>query len=616
MKCIQLIQGLCLVALLMVCAPFNVCSNEADIVVYGTTPGGIAAALAAGSEKHNVLLVEPASHIGGLVTNGLSHTDFRTFEAITGTFFKFSQRVEAHYRETYGENSPQVKQCFRGTHSEPKVNLAIFHEMISEHPSIQIQHEWVLESVETENQKIQKVVFEDGSDQHHEVQAKYYIDGTYEGDLMAMAGVPYRVGREARSEYGESLAPEKADNQVQGYNFRLIMTQDPDNQAPVLAPKGYNREDYVGVIPLLKDGTLLGVFGYSPSKYIYKDQIPKLPNQKVDINDVSHSPVRLSLPQINDEWPDGDAETRARIYHEHVLWNIGMLYFLQNDDAVPDKFEKEARRWGWCKDEFVDNGHLPPQLYVREARRMVGQKVFTENNTDYAPGDARSVLRPDAVAMGDYGLNCHGTGHEGSRFGGRHTGEFYKSVPPYQIPYGVIVPKQMENLLVPVAASSSHVGFCALRLEPIWTGLGQAAGHAASLAFEGDQAVQEVSPQQIRNRMHNEGAATLYVSDVPPTHPDFEMVQWWANAGGLHGLYPQPENKGQRGEHITGQYYEAWPGHEVELQKAMDQATYEKWKTLALDLGFQEDQLPTLSKSKSITRGEWLKSIWNIKNDS
>ena len=274
--------------------------------------------------------------------------------------------------------------------------------------------------------------------------ADYYIDATYEGDLVAAAKVPYRVGREGRDEYGESLAPEQPDAQVQAYNFRLTATQDPANRVMPKKPKDYAREDFAGVLPLFKSGKLKTVFGY-PKECLFKAQTPPLPNGKYDLNDVSGGLVRLSLPGENLEWPDGSgaaavrsapesavkaevpfsptglAQARQRVFDEHVRWDVGLLWFLQNDPEVPAKLRDEARSWGWCRDEYDDNAHLPPQLYVREARRMEGAYVFTEKDTDHAQDDARAVLRTDAIAMGDYGPNCHGTGHEGSRFGGKHT---------------------------------------------------------------------------------------------------------------------------------------------------------------------------------------------------
>ncbi|MCA9163320.1 MAG: FAD-dependent oxidoreductase, partial [Planctomycetales bacterium] len=217
-------------------------------------------------------------------------------------------------------------------------------------------------------------------------------------------------------------------------------------------------------------------------------------------------------------------------------------------------------------------------------------------------------LHVDAIAMADYGNNCHGTKHEGPRFGGRHTGEFYNPVPPYQIPYGVLTPrrKDMENLLVPVAASSSHVGFCALRLEPIWMSLGQAAGHAAAVAVDADIAVQAVSLPELQSRLHHDRSATIYVSDVAPSSPDFVAVQWWGTLGGLHGLHPMPKKPGQRGERLHGQYYEANPGHAVELDRALEPATAQRWRALARQFGLGLDRLP--DADGKTTRGDFIRA--------
>jgi hypothetical protein len=336
---------------------------------------------------------------------------------------------------------------------------------------------------------------------------------------------------------------------------------------------------------------------------IYKAQFPQLPNGKFDINDVSHSAARLSMPGANHGWPDGDAATRARIFAEHVRYNLGLLYFLQHDPAVPARYRDEALQYGLCRDEFTSNGHLPEQLYVREARRLVGQHVFIEGDMDQATGDQRCVLHADSIAMGEYGPNCHGTSHEGPLFGGKHTGEFYKVVMPYQIPYGVIVPLKTSNLLVPVAVSSSHVGFCALRLEPIWMSLGQAAGHAAVEAITHKTTVQQVDVVRLQRRLHIDGSATIYASDVLPGHPDFAAVQWWGLLGGLHGLEVRAEGeKPKRGKNIGGQYNETYPNHEVMLEKPMDAVTAVRWRKLAVDA-----RVPTDAVAQAVTRGEFIR---------
>lgn len=579
-----------------------------DVAIYGATPAGIAAALAAGQDGSRVLLIEPTAHIGGLVTSGLSHTDFRTFEGLTGAYLRFSRRVLAHYETTYGAESAPVRECFRGTQAEPRVNRLVFEQMLAERPSITVWRNAPLERVNVagggEQRRIVSAAFAEQERPAREVSARVFVDATYEGDLMAAAGVAYRVGREGRDEYGESLAPEKADGQLQGYNFRLIATRVAENRVAPQRPDGYRREDYEAVIPLLEDGRLKGVFGY-PNDFVFKAQIPSLPNGKYDINDVSHSAVRLSLPGENLGWPEGDAAARRRIFAVHLRWNVGLLWFLQNDPAVPPRFRDESLAWGWCKDEFPDNGHLPPQLYVREARRMVGRRIFTQADSAHAPGDARARLHRDSIAVGDYGNNCHGTAHEGPRIGGRHVGEFYNPVPPYQVPYATLLPRDVANLLAPVAASASHVGFCALRLEPIWMSLGEAAGIAAVLAVRSGSTVQQVPVSAIQDRLWTLGAATIYVSDVPPGHPDFAAVQWWGTAGGFHGLASTPNPPDLRGKNIIGQYFEAFPHHAADLESPLEGVTRGRWRNLAGELGIPAESLPSAG-----TRRSWIQAAF------
>ena len=414
------------------------------VLVYGGTPAGIAAAIAAADDGESVIVIEPTGHVGGLVTSGLSHADFHAREGLSGAYWQFARNVEAYYVAKYGRDSPQVRDCFGGAFAEPHVNLAVFQAMLAGRESVRVVTQTRLNGVERRGDTIQSARFTtpDGT---LVVTAAVFIDASYEGDLMAAANVPYRVGREARGEYGETLAPEKADAQLQAYNFRLTMTTEPGNRVTVRAPEGYRREDFAPVLEILKSGKIKSVFGY-PSGCIFKAQTPPLPNGKFDINDVSQSAVRLSLPGQNRGWPDGTPVERERIFAEHLRDQVGLLYFLQNDGAVPERFRTEARRWGWCRDEFEQTNHLPPQLYVREARRMVGQFVFTQKDSEPTGDEARAVQHPDSIASGEYGNNCHGTGHDGPRFGGKHTGEFYHPVPPYQIPYGVIVPKRGDKL--------------------------------------------------------------------------------------------------------------------------------------------------------------------------
>ncbi|MEI6873154.1 MAG: FAD-dependent oxidoreductase, partial [Verrucomicrobiota bacterium] len=208
-------------------------AEDIDLLVYGATPAGIAAALAAGRDGARVLLVEPRARIGGMLTNGLSHADFRTFESLSGLYLDFSHRVEAFYEKQYGRESPQFKECLRGTNAEPKVNLAVLEEMLAEVPSVKVQRSWELENLRcsgsastngTNARSLEMALFLDAEHQRHTIAAHYFVDATYEGDLMAAAEIPYKVGREGRVESGEPAAPPTADDQIQAYNFRMIMT--------------------------------------------------------------------------------------------------------------------------------------------------------------------------------------------------------------------------------------------------------------------------------------------------------------------------------------------------------------------------------------------------------
>lgn len=591
-------------------------AGSVDVIVYGATPGGIAAALAAAKGGHSVLLAEPSIRLGGMTTNGLSHPDFRTFEAITGTYRELTQRTLAYYKKTYGGNAPQVKDSFRGTHAEPKVNLQLYREMLAEHPKITVKERLTLVGAFTRgpagNRTVRAVTLRDAAGKVTRWEAKLFIDGSYEGDLIAAAQVPYRIGVESRDDYGEPAAPEESSGDLQGYNFRFVMTDVPANRVPVTAPKGYRREDFLPLAGLIREGKIKQAFGgYRDRDNIVKAQIPVLPNGKRDINDVSNGFVRLSLPGDQLLWPEGDAAVRQAIYDEHVRWNVGLIYFAQHDPEVPAAFREAALRWGWCRDEFVESGHIPPQLYVREARRMLGLRIFTQHDTRHADHDARAVLHRDSIAIGDYGHSSHGVRHEGSRFGGKRFGEGLGVVyAPYQIPYGTIVPKDVRNLLAPVPVSASHVGFCALRLEPIWSSLGQAAGHAAHLALAAgaEPDVRTVNVAKLQRLLQADGGATIYVGDVLVGDPDFAAVQWWGTLGGLHGLAARPKDR-LLGPPIEGQHNEGWLNHAVELPRVLDAALAARWTALARGQGIDMARLP--AADGTTTRGDWIRAAFS-----
>ncbi len=588
------------------------------LCICGATPGGLAAAISAARHGSTVVVVEPAGQIGGLLTSGLSWSDFRTFESLSGVFQDFADRVEQYYVERYGADSEQVTACFRGTHGEPHVNKRVLEEMLSEHNGIRVVLQHTLADVELSDlsglERIERVIFTPNTGGGTlKIEAHMFIDATYEGDLLAQAGVDYHVGREGRQQFGESLAGDeqgRADAQVQGYNYRYVLTDMPENRVMCQQPAGYDREDFVGVLQHLGPGGIEETIS-GGHRGIFRTHLPLLPNRKADVNDTPHAPVRLSMPDINDEYPDGDPATRLRIVGQHGYYHQGLLYFIQNDDQVPKAVQRQARQWGFCKDEFAENNHLPPLLYIREARRMIGQHVFTEHDTQAVEGDIRSPLQRTSIGIGDYTLNCHGTGREGSRYEGRHVGEFYKSTAPFQLPFGMLISTTHANLLVPVACSASHVGFSAIRLEPTWAALGQAAGLAAHLAANKGVPVQEVDVEKLQELLNGDGAKTIYVTDVEPDDPEFAAVQYFGVRGAFHGLRNPAEQDPPQAELIYGQYIKARPWHEAELEKPITASLAQRWLALVSSAVTVPAELNSDRAADSlVTRGAFLKRLY------
>jgi hypothetical protein len=582
-----------------------------DVAVYGSTPAGIAAAVVAARQGSSVVLIEPTGHFGGLLTGGLSNTDFRSLEAVTGFFREYMDRVHSDYIQRYGKDSREAQECFFGAHAEPHVSDRILRAMVAEQRSLKLLMRHYLLDVTRDGDYLRRARFRtpDGT---AEVTAAVWIDATYEGDLAAAAKAPWRLGRESTREYGERFAgvlyfdqgrilpgsTGEADTNEQCANFRIIMTNRPSNRVPVPKPPGYNREEFLRIIPYLESGQVKEVYTTDHSGMI---RLTHIPNDKSDMNDIKQAVVRLSLPGENNGWAEGNEEVRRKIYERHVAHNIGLQYFLQNDPAVPAMIRAKANEWGLARDEFVSNGHLPPALYVREGRRIIGDYVFTEHDTMMAPNSVRAKVQADAIAMGDYSLNSHGHQPAGPLYPTLFEGDFSFSTTPFMVPYGVIVPKQLSNLLVPVAVSASHVGYSALRLEPTWTALGHASGLAADLARSRGGDVRAVPIASLQRLLHQQKQATIYTSDIPADSPLFEAVQW----AGLRGLLSDVVD--YRTARLTPlksrfgtQYSFAHPLHAVEPEKPLSGELARRWKA----------RLPCASEVSAETRGEFLRSAF------
>ncbi len=601
---------------------------QTDVVIYGATPSGIFAAINAARQGHSVALVEEYKQIGGLMTGGLSFTDFISQEALSGTFNEYRFRALAYYENKYGKNSKQAKDCYFGVNAEPHVTELIFGQMLAELPFIKVytQHRISNASVNKNKQgesKIQSASFVNLLDNKAvTISGKVFIDATYEGDLAVAAGAEYRIGREARNEFCERYAGHifskggqiltggtgEGDKKVQAYNFRIIMTDSIENSRKVEMPPNYHREKYLPIAAVFKRGKVKQIFTQSAEGIL---RVQPIANRKADINDIKNAPVRMSSLGKNYDYPDVSPEVRVKIIREHRDHILGMIYFLQNDESIPSEIREDAKVWGLAKDEFTDNDNFPYRLYIREARRIMGDVVFTEHDTYQAPHSIRSVLNPNAVAICDYALNCHGVSAPGPVYADMTEGDFNFIPQPFQIPYGVMLPGKFDNLLVSVAISSSHVGFCGIRLEPTWSALGQAAGLAAHLSIKNGVSVTKVKVPELQSLLLKNKAKIIYVSDVDADSPYFEAVQYFGNIGFFHDLYPLEQVQIKPRTIHKLQYMDAMEYHNIHPEKPLEESLANTW--IQQLPASQQAKAMALHKSKRWNRGAFLTALFQLK---
>jgi hypothetical protein len=513
--------------------------RDFDVVVYGGTAGGVIAAVASAREGMKTALVEPGAHLGGMVSGGLGWTDYGKKEVIGGYALEFYYRAGRYYQmPLYGQEVAWL--------AEPHVAEAIFRAMVTEAGVSLFEHQRLLEKggVRKEGARVAAISTESGD----RFTAKVFIDSSYEGDLMAQAGVSYVYGREASSQYGESLAgvrdrtpyhqflldispydaagqllPEvserrlppagSADKAVQSYNYRMCFTDVAANRAAFPMPPAYRPARYELLARLIRARTQSE--GRVPALGTLM-KIDRLPNGKTDVN--NNGP--FSTDYIGGSWnyPDATYAERARIWQAHKDYQAGFFYFLANDPQVPEPLRQEMNRWGLCKDEFTDTDNWPNQLYIREARRMVGEYVMTQKDlqTDRA--------KPDPIGMGSYNSDSHNVERIADATGYvRNEGDMQVPVQPYQIPYRVMLPKLAEatDLLVPVAFSASHVAYSSIRMEPQYMILGHAAGVAAHLAIESGKPVQSIDVSALVSTLRKQGAILEYVAS--PQSPALQL---------------------------------------------------------------------------------------------
>jgi hypothetical protein len=592
-----------------------------DVLVYGATPAGIAAAVSASREGARVVLLEESAHVGGMTAGGMSNTDFRTFEAVQGWYREYMDRVVAYYSAEYGPDSRQVKDCAYGAWAEPKVTQLIFQRMLAE-AKVELLRRHRLTGVMCERSSDGRTrpyaaeFLDEKANALVRLTARVFVDATYEGDLLAASGARHLIGRESRARYGELLAgviyfstegrilpgsTGEEDAHVQCYNFRVCMTNNPANRAAVGKPAGYRRDEYRPMLDFIRARKVASV-NNTLVRFRY------LPNQKADVNDLMSSPFSLRLLGENDAWPEGSPPTRAKIFERFKTYTLGFLWFLQNDPEVPAELRQEMAAWALPRDEFEETGNFPPVLYVREARRLLGDWVFTEKDTQPAPGSVRAPAHSDSIAVGDYTLDSHGVRQGDVLSPDVPEGRFAFPVVPYQIPYRVLLPANVDYLLVPVCVSASHVGFQSLRMEPQWAALGQAAGIAAAMAARHSVPPRSIPLAELQRKLHARRAITIYTSDVLPGSPYFEAVQYFGTRGLFQHLVPRKPYRSPASLNL-GQWSKAWPYHDVEPQLAISPSLAKSWTALA---GASCGSDPTAGGK--LTRGEFLNRLYRCVN--
>jgi len=534
-----------------------------DVVVYGGTPAGIAAGVTAAREGVTVVVIEPTPWIGGMVTGGLAKSDIGKKETIGGFPKEFFTKAAEGLDEKWM------------WYAEPKANLRAFEKMLEE-AKVRVVKGRTLKSVQKETGVIRSITTDDGT----EYAGRQFIDASYEGDLMAMSGVAYRVGREARAEYDEPLAgfhpmpvrprpneimasgkvgpsyihgtpakisaldengepifgvrrvvadPGSADGLTQSYNFRVVVTKREDIKVPFPKPAAYQPERYELLLRLIK--------AFPKVAFNRLFHLGEIANGKYDLN--AQGLFSTDYPGGNTGYPDGDWQERNKIRQDHIDYIQGMLWFLGNDERVPAALREETKEWGLCRDEFTDHRFWPYALYIREGRRMKGAYVMVQADCQ------RAVRKPDSVGMGSFVIDCHIVQRIVAEDGTVADEGSFADAPsqPYQIPYRSLTPKedQCVNLLVPVCFSASHIAYCSMRMEPVYMAMGQASGLAAVQAMKGEVPVQKIDVEALRARLKEQGAVlelnipgAIMAEELPGVVMDdaeAEFVGDWTHSG-------------------------------------------------------------------------------------
>jgi len=509
--------------------------DKFDVVVVSGSSGGFSAALAAGRMGAKIALIEDTPVLGGMLANGISNSDTFSYESLSGIFEEFRLKVKEYYSPIMSKNpifqapdwpvnhidgrSQQSAHPKNGGTWEPHVADEILKKMIAAVPNVRVLYNTYATNVVMQGNRIVGVVTRDKKGQEKTFYGDVIIDATHEGDIAAWAGVPYRVGREARSELephageiyyldetGEIMpgSTGRQDRAVVSYGLRLTVKvySEKDGQAPLLVePPEYRKEDYVYAGCITKPWVSMA-------------------NDKFEMN---ANPIGNELQEINWIWPEATHEERRRLYEKYKNHALGFLYYQQH--------ECHQTQLGLPKDEFVGNGYVPYRVFVREARRIEGEAMMTEADINpFLNGEGLiPPLKIDSISIGHYALDAKPVlpKTDFSR-PDKGNGNFFlvNAAHAYQVPYGAIVPKRVDGMLVPVAMSATHVAFSAVRMDPSWVAMGQAAGVAAVLSLRDKTTVRDLSVSKLQRELLRQKVRLMFYWDVPLEHPAFAAVQW------------------------------------------------------------------------------------------
>ncbi|HEY8916425.1 MAG TPA: FAD-dependent oxidoreductase [Chitinophaga sp.] len=515
-------------------------ANSYDICVYGGTAAGVIAAYTAQKMGKTVLLVEPGTHLGGMTTGGLGYTDIGNKYAISGLARDFYRRIGQHYGK------------FEQWIFEPHVAEDIIKSYVQRGKVPVLYHYYITNAAKEQGalQSITLTKVSGAGAAQRTIQAKMFIDCSYEGDLMAKAGVSYTVGREANSQYQETYngvqllnkhqfadgvdpykipgKPESGlvwgisptplaehgsgDKMVQAYNYRICLTDDPANLVPITKPDNYDSTQFELVLRYMQK---------TPWTSLWNGlKFDLMPNHKTDIN--NNGPISTDMIGMNYDYPEADYATRQKIIKMHEDYNKGLLYFLGHDTRVPDNIRQLMLKWGYPKDEYTDNGNWSFQLYVREARRMVGDYVMTQANCE---GHAKVQ---DGIGMAAYTMDSHNCQRVVVNGMVKNEGDVQMGTPgPYPISYRSLIPKagECKNLLVPVCLSATHIAYGSIRMEPVFMVLGQSSAAAAVMAINNKQAIQDIDVSALQQKLKQDPLADGSIPEVLVDDTDTAYVK-------------------------------------------------------------------------------------------